>query len=407
LSIVVCRGFSVLAASAVAILSARQLGPSGRGALVLLLTVAPFTAAVCSFGINLSGRVQMVAANDPIPLQEYLGLTAVLAIVEAVVCAATGAALLPLAGVRLPFDELALFGLYGATALVQVLTSDALNTFGYTVLAAQVELSGFLVQAGLILGLVVVGSHRFQLFALAIMVSGFVAIGITLASLHRRGGSISARYHRGHWERLIRTGWPSIPSGLSQLLTFRVDRYIVGLFMSTTAVGIYSVSATVPEFLRILSLALGQSAIYRVASGKATPADFRRPLLACVGATMACGFAIWVLSPLAVRILFGPAFAGAVTPLRILLLAEVAMTVFNVDGAVLAGLGRLRDGAVAAMAGFVVVLVADIILIKQDGLVGAAWASVIAYSFMSLIVHLYVRKRTSTDSIAFAPTQLG
>lgn len=399
-SIVVCRGFSVLASSAVAVLSARQLGPSGRGALVLLVTLAPFTAAVCSFGVNLSGRVWMVAARDPVPLAEYLGLTAVLAVWEAAVCTAAGSVLLPLAGVRLPLDELVLFGLYGAIALTQTLTTDALNTFGYTVLAARVEVAGFLVQLGLILGLVIAGTQRFQLFALGIMVAGFVQIVITLFFLQLRVAPIRPRYNGRNWRHLIRTGWPSIPSGLSQLLTFRVDRYFVGVFMTPAAVGVYSVASTVPEFLRIVPLALGQSAFYRVASGKSTPQDFRRPLAACVAATVACGTLIWLLAPLAVRVLFGPQFSGAVTPLRILLLAEVAMTVFNVDGAVLAGLGRLADGAVAAVSGLIVVVALDLFLIPRDGLLGAAWASVIAYTFMSGIVYLYLRRRSSSPSMA-------
>lgn len=390
LSIIVCRGVSVLAASAVAILSARQLGPSGRGALVLMLTLAPFTAVVTGMGVNVAGRVHMVAADDPVPIGEYFGLTGALAALNGLVCAGVGAVLLPLAGVGLSAGGLVLFGAVGATLLLQFAVTDALNTFGHTVAAAAIESAGFLLQVVLAVALVLHGTRRFQPFVAAVMVAGWLHITVTLVLLRRRVGPIEPRYDRRNWGRLVRTGWPAIPSTLSQLLTFRVDRYIVGVFLNPAAVGVYSVAATVPEFLRIIPLALGQSIFYRVASRQSRPTDFRRALTVCVAATAGLGVAISLLAPLGVRVLFGPAFSGAVTPLRILLLAEVAMAVFNVDGAVLSGMGRFKEGAAASLVGVGVVLAFDFVLIAADGITGAAWASVIAYSVMAVIVHRMV-----------------
>lgn len=389
------RGVSVLAAALAAILSARELGPSGRGALVLLLTLAPFTAVVCGVGVNLAGRVHMVAAESPVLLGEYFGLTVVLAVFEMAVCALVGAMLLPVAGVHLTLRALVLFGLLGAVTLGQALQNDALNTFGFVVEAAAAETAGFVLQVALTLALVLVGERRFEVYAVVVTIAGVFQVLAGLRVLHVRGLEMRPRYSREAWSRLLRTGWPAIPSTLSQLLTFRVDRYIVGVFMTPAAVGVYSVAATVPEFLRIIPMALGQSAFFRVASRTARHSDFRRPLLACLAATVGLGTVVFLLAPVAVRVLFGPEFSGAITPLRILLLAEVAMTAFNIDGAILAGLGRLKDGAVVALIGLVLVLILDFVLIRSHGLGGAAWASVLAYSVMSVAAHVVLRWRTA------------
>lgn len=389
------RGVSVLAAAIAAVLSARELGPSGRGALVLLLTLAPLTAVVCGVGTNLAGRVHMVAAESPVLLGEYIGLALVLAAVEMVVCAVLGALLLPLAGVDMTLRALVLFGVLGAVTLGQALQNDAVNTFGFVVEAAAAETAGFILQVVLTLGLVIVGERRFEVYAVVVMLAGVFQVVAGLRVLRVRGMDIRPRHSRTAWSRLLRTGWPAIPSALSQLLTFRVDRYIVGVLMNPAAVGVYSVAATVPEFLRIIPMALGQSAFFGVASRTAKHSDFRRPLAACLAATVGLGTVVFFLAPFAVHLLFGPQFSGAITPLRILLLAEVAMTAFNIDGAILAGLGHLKDGAVVSLVGLVLVLILDFVLIHGYGLNGAAWASVLAYSVMSVAAHVVLRWRTA------------
>ncbi|MDQ3979445.1 MAG: oligosaccharide flippase family protein [Actinomycetota bacterium] len=390
-SITACRAASIVLASVVAILTARELGPAGRGAFVLLLTIASVTAVVCTFGMNLAGRVHMVAASDPIPLNEYCGLSMVLALLSALVSGIAGATLLPSAGVRVSAAELLLFSTLGTTLLTQLVLTDALNAFGFTVLAARVEVGGFLIQVVMVTSLVVAGVERFQLYVIAVVLSGVFQSAAALFLLRRRVGPIRPRYHYGHWRRLIRTGSPGMPSTLSQLLTLRVDRYLVGAFLNPAAVGVYSVASTVPEFLRVVPMALGQSVFYGVASNTSTAASIRRAMLTCLAATTGLAMAIFVVAPVAVATVFGREFSGAVTPLRILLLAEIGMIFFHVEGSVLGGQGRLSAGGIAAAAGFVLVLIGDLLLIPAFDLAGAAWASVIAYSAMGLIVHRLVR----------------
>lgn len=388
------RALSVVAAGVVAALTARQLGPSGRGVYVLLVTVAPFTMIICGLGVNLAARIHLVAPQNPMPLGHYFSLSFVLSLAQAAACLLTGLLLLPVTGATLTLGELAAFVVMGATLLLRNMWLDALNAYGFTARAAAQEAAAFVVQVGLVVALLATGADEVSPFIWAFTASSVVQIVLTTATLSRLA-PLRPRWRRESAARLIRTGVPSIPSGLSQVLTFRVDRLIVGVIMGPAAVGIYSVAATVSELLRVLPMALSQSVFYQVASGKSGPGDFRRARTLCLLAGAVLGLAGFVAAPVAVRAVFGTEFEAAVLPLRVLLLAELAMVYFYVDGAVMGGLGRLGAAAKVAMVGLALVAVADVVLIPPFGLAGAAWASVMAYGAMGALMHRMLRKHRS------------
>ncbi len=70
------RGSVALAA----LVTARALGPTGRGELVLMLTLASFALLICSLGVNTAGRIHLVADVDPVQSGAYLGLTVTLTV---------------------------------------------------------------------------------------------------------------------------------------------------------------------------------------------------------------------------------------------------------------------------------------------------------------------------------------
>jgi O-antigen/teichoic acid export membrane protein len=182
--------------------------------------------------------------------------------------------------------------------------------------------------------------------------------------------------------------------GLAELLAFRLDRYLVGVFLVPSAVGVYAAAAAAPELLRMPVATVAQPVFYRLAAGSATLADFRRTRQILLAATGAMVLVLVIAAPVAIRLAFGAAYQGAVTPLRVLLLAEFGVTLFYLDGSALAGVDRTRESAWAAMAGLFVTAVGDVVLIPKYGLAGAAWASVIGYSLMGAATHWFLRRQS-------------
>lgn len=394
---VVWKALAGAAVAGVAVVTSRQLGPDGRGVFVLLVTLASFTLLVCSLGMNTSCRIHLVDRERRVDSGSFLGLALTLTLLQALVCAALGFALLPVVDVRLTAAELAVFGLFGGSVLAPYLVNAALNAYGFTRAASAVDAAGSVAQLVTVALMLVAGVTTVMPFLIGILAANVFQVVLGLTVLRRLGIGLRPRCSYPQWAMLVRTGLPGIPLDAGGVLTFKLDRYVMGALMSPAAVGIYSVAATAPEMLRMPVLALSQPIFHRLASGSARVADFRRIRRLSLLATAGLAAVTFLVAPFAVRVLFGPEYAGAVTPLRILLLAELGITAFYLDASSLAaGLGRVGDAGFAAFAGLVLVAVADLVLIPLYGIAGAAWASVIAYSGMGLMADLFVRRRSAT-----------
>ena len=390
---VVYRMLSNGAVAAVAVVTARQLQPSGRGILVLLLTLATFTVLVCGLGVSTSGRMYLVGEAS-LRLSDYLGLSAVLTALEVGLAILVGVVLLPLVHVSVSLSHMLVLGALGGSLLYTYLLNAALNAYGQNVAASAVDAFGSVAQLVAVAGLVAGGVTAVVPYAAAIVAGNLIQAVVALVMLRRAGHEIRHRYHREPWVRLVRTGAPGIAMDLSQVLTFKLDRYLIGFFLTPAAVGVYSVAASAPELLRLPTLALSQPIFHRLASGTAKVRDFDRTRLLCLAVTGVLSAATFFVAPRAVPLLFGDSYASAITPLRILLLAEFGITVYYLDASSLAaGLNRLSDAAAAAVVGLVLVVVGDLLLIPDHGIVGAAWASVLAYSCTGLSAHLLLRRR--------------
>lgn len=397
-----CKVAAAAAVAGVVVLTARELEPSGRGVFVLLLTLASFTLLLCSFGLSTSARIHLVSPGSTVSSEAFFGLSLAITVLQMTLCIALGVVILPLVDVRLSAGGLALFGVFGGTVSAIYFINAALNAFGYTTAASAVDAAGSVMQLLTVGVLFVLDVSTVMPYLGALAASNGAQLLVGLAVLGRRSISVTPRYSHRQWARLVRTGLPSIPLDAASVLTFRLDRYIVGGLLDPAAVGVYSVAATAPEFLRMPILALSQPIFHRLASGSASVGDFQRTRRwALAGIGLLAGLA-FLVAPAAVRTLFGSDYEGAITPLRILLLAEFGIAAFFLDTSSLAaGLSRVNEASIAALAGLVLVTVADVMLIPLYGLAGAAWASVVAYSGMGLAAHLFVaRQRPTLPSVA-------
>ena len=393
------KGLSAAAGGAVAIVTARQLAPTGRGMLVLIITTASFALLITGLGINVSGRIHLVSRAESVTSGGFLGLTSALSGAQVLICVILGAILLPLAHVSLSGgDELA-FGALGGSLLGQYILLDVLNAFGHLRFSAGVDASGSIAQLLLSLILVAGGERHVTPYVIALTAANGMQILISLVALKHFGVSIRPRYRPPEWILLIRSGLPAIFIGFGQVLTFRLDRYLVGITLSPAAVGIYSVAATAPELLRLVPLSWSTPLFHRIAAGLAVPADFRRMRSLCLATVLFCVVVTFVLAPPAVRILFGVQYQAAVTPLRILLLAEFGVAIFCFDGGALSALNQIWRSAVAVIAALIIVTVGDIVLIPRYALAGAAWASVMAYSVMGLVAHRFLRHQQARETM--------
>jgi O-antigen/teichoic acid export membrane protein len=375
------------AAGGQAVVTARTLGPSGRGALVLYLLLASFVALLCAIGTNTAARYLLLREDprDRVTLGDFLGLSAVLSLVAVLVATAASVVLLPIAGLHITAGTALLVGTFAGLLLLGGQVTDALHAFGRHVAASWCATGPAV--AALLLTVVVAASSnasaQYFLGVLAVSVLGQVLLAFGL--LHSHGPRVT-RADGPAWGRLLRLGVPGVGLALGQSLTFRIDRYLVGVFLTPAAVGAYSVAATVPEILRLIPYSVSQivfrqSAVDPSYSWRRYPRHRAAVVALVAGAAVVAG----VSAPWVIPAVFGEEFRSAVAPLEILLVAELAISRFYMDSRCLTGVGLVRPAAVASVVGLVVVVVADVVLIPTAGLNGAAFASVLAYAAMAFL----------------------
>ena len=361
----------------VGVLAARFLGPSGQGKYTLVSTACLFISLIATMGSGTALRIASKPRPTAPAMEAYLFISTLSTIVSA--------ALIPVAIGALPVDHS--YGLFFAGTFFGVAmtlgrqAADLLQADGQTgrslfslLLATLFQLASFIV-----LGLASRPSTNLLLVCggAGFMVQLFYAVS---KSRHYRIAFLSRRQRaaRAMTRRLIVDGLRSSTFSLGILALQRIDRIILGAVAGVTATGLYATAGTAAEGIRLVPAALGQLLFARVAQeGFAGPA---RSLYRKGVALLVCSAIIGVMcGPPLLPAIFGSAYASAASMLAILVFAECFMGLALMDSRVLMGSGHLR--VVSWASGFLVVLAtfAYILVVRQFGAIGAAWATLALY----------------------------
>jgi O-antigen/teichoic acid export membrane protein len=375
---------SIAALSAVAVLSARELGPDGRGMLVAQTVITGLMGSLLGTGVGLAARVLLIDSDDPVPLDSYLGLVGVLAAAMAGGSFVAGVTVLPLAGVDMGVGALAAYAGYCVAILAGAMLLHAVAGYGHLHAYALIEAAGL--GCGLLVSAVIVGvlDPPKEGFLLA-LACGYVAqVVLSMALLHRRGYAVGARLDAESWRRLVLLAVPSSVYTVAQAGAFRLDRYVLGLLKDTRAAGIYSVAATAAETVRVGPWAVGQVFLYRFAANRAgvDEARFVRRttiLLTSLAVLGTIAMAGWLV-PWA----FDEQYRGSVTPLRIVVIGEVAMASYLMDMSRLVARRAVWQAARVSGVGLAAITILDVVLIPGFGPAGAAVASLVGAVAMAV-----------------------
>jgi O-antigen/teichoic acid export membrane protein len=370
--IVAWRAGQKLAGALTVVAVAQGLGPEGNGRYSLTLMVATVLAAVLSAGVGLAS-VPMLRRGRPRP-GRILAAQAVwiaLAMVAVAILAAVAWAG-PLRGWlsgALTWDP----GLLVAAVAV-VLALLVFETANYDPLAHLAGVGVLLALARLDLTLAV-----WSLAAVHGAAAAFMLVRARRSWRHPAhaesgddapGGSIA-----GLAVTLARQGWLGQLSAIGYLLLLRLDQFILESYLGVAAVGVYALAAWGAELLWLLPEALNPLLVHT----SSDHGDDDRDHTAARAAPPLLGM------------LRDGAYAGVAGPLWALLPGVVAFA----PGAVLAGdfIGRGRPhwNTQASAITLVINVALCVAWIPRWGVVGAAWASSVAYAAGASVMVLRFR----------------
>ncbi|OGD27727.1 MAG: hypothetical protein A2Y56_15850 [Candidatus Aminicenantes bacterium RBG_13_63_10] len=232
-------------------------------------------------------------------------------------------------------------------------------------------------------------------WSLSIFLAVAIALRMTARSVRRQDLSLNA----AQMKRILGYGSRSHPGTMLELLNYRADYLLVNLFAGPAAVGLYSIAANMAEVMWKLPEAVSVVLLPSVArlppeeARALTARTCRLVLVFVAGASLA----ILLLRRPIIDILFGAPFRPSAEPLLILLPGFVVFAVWKILAYGLLGQGYPLFYSLTSALAFAVMIALDLALIPRHGIAGAALASTAAYLISTFVmVIVFVRKSRSS-----------
>ena len=189
--------------------------------------------------------------------------------------------------------------------------------------------------------------------------------------------------------QMVRFGIKLYPGNLMQFLNYRLDVFLISLFLGPSEVGLYITATTLAERLWDIPHALRTVLLQRVAANpemeatKALTAQVSRITLSIMALlSLMLALATYPL----IDFLYGQAFLASVPALILLLPGITVLSVGKLLSAFLSGIGHPEAGTYGAAGALLSTLILDILLIPIWSFYGAALASSISYILSAIII---------------------
>lgn len=379
--------FAILVAAvayvATTILTARLLGPTGRGQLTLATLLATLSVTLGSLGLG--SAATYFTARGEWAKSIVLGNSILLGFGLGSLIVGVGFGVLVIGDVSLrgiPATYLLFALLVVPFGLVLVNVQSVylgLQRFGAfnRITVGQAVLPLLLIGGAL---LALNGGARAAIIATTL--STILLATMVIFAATRRVG-VRWKPDRGYIKSATSYGIRVHIANVLSLLGYRLDVFVLNAYTSPAAVGFYAAAVSIAERLWMLSQAVSIALFPRIAEEK--DEDVRRsitPLLTrnTLWLTAAAGVVLWALSTPIVTLLFSSKFESSGGALRALLPGVVVFGAARVLGNDIAARGRPIINSYFTGVSVALNLGLNLILIPRHGIVGAGWASTISYS---------------------------
>jgi len=375
---------------------ARWLGPEGKGSLALALLIPSTLALFLSGGIP-AANVYFVGSRrlSVAQVTQNATLLALVGVVAGLILTALGLAtgLLQRLAPSVPASliVLATVGLPGAVV----------NSFFSAILQGMqrirtVNVITFL-QSILTLGLtilLVIGLGWGINGAVVAAVGAALGVTILLAwQVWRAGGRLRPHYDSAILRQTLAFGLRGYVGNLLQFFNYRLDLFIVGILLGPAAVGIYTAAVALAELLWHLPNAVSFVIFPKASASRTEDLNRLTPRIFALtlGITVVGGIFIALLGRQLIQTIYSDLFLAAYQPLLALLPGVILLGGGKVLTNEIAGRGFVHYDSVNAGLALVLTVIFDLLLIPRWGVLGASWASTIAYSAIFLTAVLFYR----------------
>lgn len=395
--------FGTLFVLATGVLTARALGPAGKGAYTLAILIPHITVNFCMLGLTTA--LSYFLAKDRNRAGTALGTSLAVVMVVAgasavvLVAVARSAAWLPAEAGQLSITAWAV-PLCAGYSLCRFAMIGLQKNWGLWLLnvADKAILLLALLTSAVVLG------RTLEEFCTAYTAAMGIAFGVALmVTIPVVGGRL--RFDRGYAAEALGFGMRSHLGWLAEFLNYRLDMLIVQALSGAASLGFYSAAVSAAESLWLVPNCVSVVLLPHIAGNQPARTFSTGPvcrLLFCLSVVAGAVMAL-LAWPLVVG-LYGKAFEPAVAPLIVLLPGVAAFSIVRPLSADFAARGRPGVASTISGVSLFLTIVLDVTLIPRLGALGAALASTLSYTASAcLVVILYVRSTGALVSSLLLP----
>jgi glycosyltransferase involved in cell wall biosynthesis/O-antigen/teichoic acid export membrane protein len=376
------------------ILIARALGPAGRGLYAYPVALLGIVMALAHVGLEFAQIHLVGQGRDPRRMWANATAFSAVAGVMSWACIAGVLAIDPRAAGSLPLAWIAVpIGLV-PLLLMSLYWASLLQLEGRLMTAAWASWCGVALQAvatGALFAL-----HEltpFRVLLLQWLTNGSAWLLLLLAC--RRAGLVNLRIDRVLLRRSVAFGVKAYVAQVFFFLVLRVDQVLVRGYGGYRQLGLYALATTAAELLWVLTDPLAAALIphqARARTGEDRRLSFAMARLS-LWISMAAAVGGWVLAPIAIRIVYGPTFAGAASAVRLLLPGVVALAATRPLRAMLVKEGRAAILSALGVGALGLNIALNLLLLPRIGIRGASIASSVCYAALALSYVAIARRR--------------
>lgn len=197
------------------------------------------------------------------------------------------------------------------------------------------------------------------------------------------------------WRSLTAFGLPSAASSLPQMLNQRLDQMLIATLLPPHSLGLYAVSVAWGNIISPLLNAVGVVTFPRIAGeqniGRKAEVLAQTTRLA-IFFSLLLGCFLLIITPWVLPLVFGEKFKEAVPVALIMVLAGVFFGINMVLEEGLRGLGCPKAILFAQVLGVLLNIIGLIIMLPKFGIIGAAMASLLGACSITIFLTIWIKK---------------
>jgi polysaccharide transporter, PST family len=213
------------------------------------------------------------------------------------------------------------------------------------------------------------------------------------------GGSIRTwRWDPGIVKSLMRDSWPLAIAAVSSMTYMKIDQVFIKSMLGNHELGLYSASVTIAEIWYFIPLVITQTFLPVILKTKKISEELyiaRLQMLYDVMTVLSIivSVVITIFANPIIHLLYGNSYAGAGTILAIYFWAGLPLSLTMVSTQYIVSENFTTISIYRSVTGALSNILLNILLIPRYGIVGAAWATIISYSFVTLVIVVFSKTR--------------